>query len=186
MLPGFSSPAVGFDTPFEMLEACHERVERSLRLLARLAEHLDREGWDEPARQAAGDVLRYFDVAAPLHHEDEERHVFPAALAAQDATITTAVHRLQQDHQDRHRAWQAVRTSLQRFAQDPGTGVTPPAPLAAGERLAWATFASLYEAHIRLEEHLVYPAASSRCGPQARLAMGEEMAARRGVRPPAR
>ena len=115
MLPGFSAPAVGFDTPFEMLEACHERVERSLRLLTRLAEHLDRQGWDDPARRAASDVLRYFDVAAPLHHEDEERHVFPAALAAQDAAITAAVHRLQQDHQDMHRAWQAVRTRRRAF-----------------------------------------------------------------------
>lgn len=186
MLPGFSAPAVGFDTPFEMLEACHERVERSLRLLTRLAEHLDRQGWDDPARRAASDVLRYFDIAAPLHHEDEERHVFPAALAAQDAAITAAVHRLQQDHQDMHRAWQAVRTSLERFARDAHPPETPPAPLAADERSAWAAFASLYDAHIRLEEHLVYPAASSRCGPQVRQAMGEEMAARRGVRSPAR
>jgi len=25
-LPGFSTPAVGFEAPFDMLEACHERV----------------------------------------------------------------------------------------------------------------------------------------------------------------
>ena len=60
-----SSPAVGFDQPFEMLEACHERVERSLGLLLRLAEHLVSHGADEQARDAARDVLRYFDLAAP-------------------------------------------------------------------------------------------------------------------------
>jgi hypothetical protein len=25
-LPGFSTPAVGFEAPFDMLEACHERA----------------------------------------------------------------------------------------------------------------------------------------------------------------
>ena len=31
--PLFHSPSAGFDAPFEMLSACHERVERTLRLL---------------------------------------------------------------------------------------------------------------------------------------------------------
>ena len=31
-LPGFQSPAVGCDEPFEMLIACHERVQRMLDL----------------------------------------------------------------------------------------------------------------------------------------------------------
>lgn len=39
-----SAPAVGFDQPYEMLEACHERVERSLNLLLRLGAHLRARG----------------------------------------------------------------------------------------------------------------------------------------------
>ncbi|RZJ07918.1 MAG: hemerythrin domain-containing protein, partial [Rubrivivax sp.] len=31
-----AGPAVGFDQPFEMLAACHDRVRRSLDLLERL------------------------------------------------------------------------------------------------------------------------------------------------------
>ena len=79
-LPGFGGAAVGFDTPFEMLEACHERVQRSLDLLQRLTDYLHTHACDDSARQAARDVLRYFDMAAPLHHEDEELHVFPLLL----------------------------------------------------------------------------------------------------------
>lgn len=60
-----------------MLEACHERVQRTLGLLGRLREHVRKQGVDNDARQAARDVLRYFDIAAPLHHQDEELHVFP-------------------------------------------------------------------------------------------------------------
>jgi hypothetical protein len=37
-------PAASFEQPFEMLEACHERVQRMLALLARLREHLRSHG----------------------------------------------------------------------------------------------------------------------------------------------
>ena len=82
-LPGMRSPGAGFDQPFEMLDACHDRVRRSLDLLRRLRDYLrgHGHGCDDSARQAARDVLRYFDIAAPLHHEDEELHVFPPLLA---------------------------------------------------------------------------------------------------------
>ena len=70
-LPGFNTPAVGFEQPFEMLEACHERVQRSLALLGRIARHIDAQGHDAQSRSAAVDVLRYFDIAGPHHHEDE-------------------------------------------------------------------------------------------------------------------
>lgn len=35
-----AAPAAGFDEPFEMLTACHGRVDRMLALLQRLATHL--------------------------------------------------------------------------------------------------------------------------------------------------
>lgn len=84
-LPGHHAPGAGYEAPFEMLDACHERVGRMLRLLHKLRAHLQASGWDAQAAEAARDVLRYFNEAAPRHHEDEERHVFPAVLAAPDA-----------------------------------------------------------------------------------------------------
>ena len=51
-------PSASFEQPFEMLEACHERVHRMLGLLARLREHMCTHGADEQARQAARDVMR--------------------------------------------------------------------------------------------------------------------------------
>ena len=73
----FPGPGAGFEEPFEMLEACHQRVHRMLGLMQRLAAHLGETGADANAQQAARDVMRYFDLAAPAHHEDEERHVLP-------------------------------------------------------------------------------------------------------------
>ena len=98
-LPGMHTPGAGFDEPFAMLDACHDRVRRSLDLLERLRAYLQDKGCDDSARQAARDVLRYFDIAAPLHHEDEELHVFPPLLAqGGDERLAALVRQLQRDH----------------------------------------------------------------------------------------
>ena len=92
-----------------MLEACHERVERTLTLLSRLRSYLREQAVDDAARQAARDVLRYFDIAAPLHHEDEELHVFPLLLARGAPSVVALVRQLQQDHVHMAADWAAAR-----------------------------------------------------------------------------
>ena len=166
------APAAGFDEPFAMLEACHERVQRSLALLARLVDHVRAHGADAQASSAAADVLRYFDLAAPHHHEDEERHVFPRLLASGDAGLVEAVTRLQADHHAMAGAWAVLRMPLQRWARGEGTHDEADARAAAA-------FAALYADHIRVEEDLVYPAARRDADAAGLAAMGAEMAARR-------
>ena len=168
-----NSPSAGFDEPFEMLAACHERVERMLALLEKLQAHVAQHGTDAAAAQAARDVMRYFDQAGPAHHEDEERHVFPPLL--QDATVADAVRRLQAEHGQMEAQWPGVRADL--VAVEGGCGALP-----AGAAARWATYAALYRHHIVDEDGLVYPAARAQIGAEAQAAMGEEMARRRGVR----
>ncbi|MFP5465887.1 MAG: hemerythrin domain-containing protein, partial [Gammaproteobacteria bacterium] len=112
LLPG---PAPGYEQPFAMLEACHERVHRMLDLLERLRAYLPDHGADRSARDAARDVMRYFDQAAPNHHRDEELHVFPPLLAGGDADTAALVRRLQQDHVRMESAWQSARAVLARI-----------------------------------------------------------------------
>ena len=52
-VPGHASPDAGFEAPFELLTACHERVQRMLRLLDRLQQHLAERGWDAQGADAA-------------------------------------------------------------------------------------------------------------------------------------
>lgn len=175
-LPFPPAPAAGFDQPFELLQACHERVERMLRLMRRLRTHLQTQGCDEQARQAATDVLRYFDLAAPAHHEDEERHVFPALRAA--GLHLETVDRLQREHAEMGELWPAVRTLLRRVADGPWVPFTP------DEDGLLEQYASMYEWHMAAENELVFPTAKRQLDAAAQAAMGEEMAARRGaVRP---
>lgn len=176
--PGQRTPVASWDHPFEMLRACHERVQRMLSLLGKLQAHVVRNGVDEQAQQAARDVMRYFDQAAPLHHEDEELHVFPAALSMGDADATAGVKRLQADHHGMEAAWRQLRVDLQALLDLP-----PSAPLTR----AWQTaervqnFSALYSDHIRIEEDLIYPAVEAGLTPESAERMGCEMAGRRGA-----
>lgn len=175
-LPGFNTPAVGFDQPFAMLEACHERVQRTLGLLARLRDHVRSHGVDDNARQAARDVLRYFDIAAPLHHQDEELHVFPLLLARGAPEVQALVHQLQHDHVQMTADWAAARLCLQAMVDGVLTAI------GSDDELAFSRFAQRYDAHIAAEEGLAYPAARVLLAPAALADIGHEMAARRGAR----
>ena len=180
MLPGHSAPAAGFEAPFEMLATCHERVERMLSLQAKLQQHLLDKGCDTSARQAARDVMRYFDLAAPLHHQDEERHVFPALLSGPDAALHALVARLLQNHRDMEVAWAEARRVLLAVADSLESSWTP---LTLGQTAALTAFAALYRQHLDDEDRVAYPAAQAALSPDAVLAMSEDMMQRRGVAP---
>jgi hemerythrin-like domain-containing protein len=174
-LPGLHSPAAGFDEPFEVLSACHERVRRSLGLLQRLVAHVAQHGADDQARDAARDVARYFNLAAPAHHEDEERHLVPRLQASADARQREAAATLLADHALIRSRWQALRPLLQSLRD----GTLPPQP-ALGR--AAADFVQVHDGHLALEDTLVFPAAETLAraeGEAALAAMGTEMAARR-------
>lgn len=180
-LPGHRAPAAGFEAPFDMLDACHERVERMLKLLARLQQHLLVHGWDASVAQAARDVMRYFDQAAPLHHEDEERHVFPPLLAAGDPVLVPMVHKLQADHREMERSWVAVRDVLSSLTEPPPQGWTRITP-AQAEVLGH--FAGLYRHHLQDEDGLIYPASRKQLSAEALREMSADMMRRRGLEPP--
>lgn len=165
------APAAGFDQPFEMLVACHERVQRMLALLRRLGGHLQQHGADAQAADAACTVMRYFDLAGPAHHEDEERHVLPWLAAHGHAALAERLHA---DHGRMAADWVAVRAALAEVAAGRWAAHTAAATLAR-----WDAFARLYEAHIDAEEAQAYPPAAAALGAAALEAIGREMAARR-------
>lgn len=170
------APGASFDEPFEMLAACHERIERMLTLLGRLRAHLRTHGADAQAQQAARDILRYFDMAAPQHHLDEELHVFPPLLARGDAQLARLVERLQQDHLAMEANWREARAVLSLIADGAVDHLTQ------DDEARLDQFASLYDEHLRAEQDIAYPAAEGMLDDAARSAMGGEMARRRGAK----
>ena len=171
-----AGPAVGFDQPFEMLVACQVRMVRTLSLLERLGAHVQQQGCDEQARNAAADVLRYFDVAAPQHHMDEELHVLPRLRVSGHAAMAA---RLMADHQVMELDWAQLRPDLQAVIDGRlGALEVPPA------RARWTQFATLYRRHLAAEERHAFPSASQGLSSPEQRAMGAEMAQRRGAPSP--
>lgn len=169
-LPPPPRPGSSYEQPFELLEACHQRVERSLDLLLRLVTHLEARGGraDAMARETAADVRRYFNVAAPLHHQDEELHLFPA-LEARGGVSAALCAGLRAQHREMEALWALLDAAL--------AVLDDPARL---RRLAEA-FVALQRAHLATEEAQVFPAAGPLLSAAAQQAMGIEMAARRGL-----
>ena len=185
-LPGQSVPAASFAEPFEMLAACHERVERMLALLARLIDYLRTHEADPQSRQAARDVMRYFDLAAPLHHQDEELHVFPALLAGGDARLQALAQRLAAEHRRMEVLWRAVRAILQNVADaaspTPALPASLPMSLPETEERVLRDFIALYEQHLEAENEDAYPFAQAALDAGAIATMSADMQTRRGVK----
>jgi hemerythrin-like domain-containing protein len=166
-----AAPAAGFDEPFELMAACHERMERTLTLLERIGAHVATNGGDVQARDAAKDVLRYFTIAAPLHHEDEELHVLPRLREQGNGELAD---RLLADHREMEARWAAIVPELEAIRDG-----SMPAGTFEAARERWQAFAMLYRRHIAAEDHDAYPAASSATPDTVLRVMGEEMAGRR-------
>jgi hemerythrin-like domain-containing protein len=179
--PGFQSPAVGFDQPFDMLHACHDRVRRSLDLLERLAAHVQVHGHDAASRSAAADVLRYFDVAAPLHHEDEERHVLPALRASGRSELIALADRMASEHRLLQAQWAVLRQVLCAWQQAAApVALTQERTASVEEVMPLITrYATLYRTHAEAEEQQAFPSAAALIPAEEHAAAGAEMASRR-------
>jgi hemerythrin-like domain-containing protein len=170
----FRSPDAGFDEPVEMWLACHERVRRFTGLLPRLAEHVDRHGADDEAQATASSIRRYFNEAAPRHHEDEEVDLFPLLRERchdEPATIA-ALDRVEADHLVMAGLWRELDAVLARVAA--GETTTP-------KNDAVTRFGAMYDEHIRVEETVLLPALQRVVTAAEWQAIGRAMGERRGV-----
>jgi hemerythrin-like domain-containing protein len=158
---------------FEVLDAVHRRTLQALDALAMLLPRLESGEIDATARALAREVVQHFKNVSRAHHEDEERHVFPALARSADPEIVQAVLRLQQDHDWLEEDWMELAPHLEAVAL--GQPWFDLDVLREGA----AVFAALSQDHIALEETLIYPQARARLGEAQRAAMGREMAARR-------
>ncbi len=78
----------------ELLLDCHARIRTFCALANRLAQ-----GAPAPAaREAAGQLHRYFSVALPLHLRDEEQSVRPRLLRLDDPALSAALEAMTSEH----------------------------------------------------------------------------------------
>ena len=175
--PGFSAPAASFEVPLEMLSACHGRVEAQCQTMLRLVPHLAANGPDQAAREAAQNIMRYFDTAAKHHHADEEEDLFPALLRvapqSERAYLTGLIDALLAQHRELELAWGQVRRKLEGLL----LGAKPDLGMDEVERMV-----GLYRVHIAREEEQLLPLAAHLLEHAELDAVGRAMRLRRGIK----
>jgi pyridoxamine 5'-phosphate oxidase len=168
--------APGFDQPIAVLKHCHGRIRKQLGTLERLLSHLPEHGADEAARQAASAVLKYFEKAAHLHHDDEEQDLIPMlrAVAQGDdaATLQALAPVILQDHKDMDALWQDLHEQLTAIAEGSASALST----SSVQR-----FSQRYSSHMEREESTMAPMALRLFSPEQMTQLGTAMQRRRGL-----
>ncbi len=154
VIPQVSKMMIGFDTPLEMLKECHRKIRAQCATLERLVAHLKAHGSDQAAGEAASAIVRYFDLAAPKHHADEEQDLLPAlfeSVAGSDAVcIREIADALIADHRVLDREWDLLRFELCNVMQEKSDFL--------GDTEVFS-FIRHYQKHITFEEDYLFPIA---------------------------
>lgn len=167
-----SAPAPDFNSPLDMLHACHDRIMDQCTSLQKLMHHLPMQGCDEQAQQAALAILRYFDTAGQFHHQDEDIDLFPLMLATGNLDADALVKKLSGEHLVMDALWMILRAQLQEIAAG---------KLAELERKIVGDFSLAYGRHVMLENMQLLPLAAKLLNGQQLHDIGIKMAQRRGV-----
>ncbi|SHH52038.1 pyridoxamine 5'-phosphate oxidase [Massilia sp. CF038] len=171
--------APGFDQPIAVLKHCHDRIRKQLATLEKLLAHLPAHGADEQAQQAAAAVIKYFDKAAHLHHEDEEQDLIPmlqATAQGDDAALLgQLVPLILSEHHQMDAMWQNLHEALSGIAN------ASAATLNASEV---QRFVHMYSGHMEREESHVAPMAKRLFSAQQMAQLGQAMQLRRGIAVP--
>lgn len=169
-----------FTDPTGLLSDCHRRIEMFLGTLEAVAGVIDGPATEE-TRQALESALRYFAQAAPKHTADEEESLFPRLRQIQDAEVEAAFSNLEQ-LEDEHRWAAPLHAEVDRLGAQYLSLGSLSSPDVADFRKAVAILASMYKQHINVEDSLVFPLAARMLSDSVKIAIAEEMAARRKVR----
>lgn len=171
--PKTQTLAPSFEEPIEMLEACHDKIRFFCHQLFSLPEILKANGVNDGVRNTIDQIMRYFDVAAPLHHADEEQNVFPALLEI-CPELAPIIERLIGQHLELQHDWMKIREQL--------LAVKSGKAHALSARRAM-NFARRYRLHAEDEEEGIFILAAQHLSKEKLEELGEKMSARRHTHP---
>ena len=134
----FDTRSTTFAEPIEMLYACHDKVRRFCGQTRLLPGYIAEHGRNDIVLQTIRQISQYFNVAAPLHHQDEENDFFPLLLQyAPEAKAD--IDELLRQHENLHANWAAVQTEFDKLHEHAGH-------MPDGEILA--RFTAAYDVHL--------------------------------------
>jgi iron-sulfur cluster repair protein YtfE (RIC family) len=167
-----AKPDSGFDDPLGMLKDCHRRIEHFLQILCFVAERAHGRILTGEEAAAVEAALNYFRVGGRRHTEDEEQSLFPRLMAAGGFA---EIDRLEQDHAEADEVHAEVEGLYLSWISSGSLGESE------HRRLLSSTgrLRSLYQAHIQIEDNVVFPKAARILDKGAIGAIGQEFRVRR-------
>ena len=120
----FETKSVTFAEPIEMLYACHGKVRRFCNQVAMLSDYIAENGCNQIVLQTIRQIAQYFNVAAPLHHEDEEENFFPLLLQYAPQA-KESVDELLRQHVSLHGNWDGVAAEFASLKQTTPISLMP-------------------------------------------------------------
>jgi hemerythrin-like domain-containing protein len=170
-----AKPDSGVDDPIGMLTDCHRRIEHFLHVLCHVAEQASGRALNDEESAAVRASLEYFRKGGQRHNADEEDSLFPRLRAAAQQNEFSEIAGLEGDHRDGNQLHEAVEKLYEKWLQ--GGALAP----ADQDKLLSLTrhLKHLYEAHIRLEEQVVFPRAAQLLDRQTIAQIGQEFRKRR-------
>lgn len=138
-------------------------------LLERLAPWLAAHGIDKEATDSARRLLRYFNTAGELHHQDEEIDLFP--MLSNDDALKSLIDRLRAEHRELEQHWAILASELEGLLKGRHRQVEL--------HNALVPFCAAYRRHIHDEEHELLTKAKNLLDRKQLRRLGESMAERR-------
>ena len=140
------------EEPVDLLLACHGRLRHFSELSLALATRTDID--EEQIRDASHRLLRYFEVALPLHEADEESTIAPA-LAAVVPPARAALEQMRDQHVLLHDVLAELFPLWRRAEREPAS-IDRDALGPHARRLA-----AILDVHLALEETTIFPMVKS-------------------------
>lgn len=171
-----AKPDSGFDDPIGMLRDCHRRIEHFLNILCGVAERAPGRALTDEETAAIQAALHYFRVGGQRHTADEEESLFPRLRAQVGSANLSELGTLEHDHRDANHLHAAADSLYSAWIANGSLNSEE------ARRLLSATkqLKLLYEAHIEIEEGIVFPRAAEVLDRQTIAAIGQEFRSRRG------
>lgn len=168
------SDADRLEPPLDVLADWHRRGTALFDAMRQLARRGPASLVDGATRRQADAIVAYFDRSISVHHEDEERDLFPALLESMAGSDPVCLREMIAGATDGHRAqaaaWHGVRPAFAALAA--GTPATPDAGLVEA-------MIGVCEELFRREDEELLPMASRLLGDEARDGILGAMLARR-------
>jgi len=158
---------------FDLLVGCHQRIRHFTAAAIKLA-HAQSASPDE-IRLAAAGIQRYYSVSLPLHEADEEDSLRPRLEALSDEHISHALVAMHHQHMAMDELIERLWPLLVLLERNPAV-----VHETGGEMCAITkALEEVFDAHLKLEEELIFPAIRERLPLTEQDAILAEMRSRR-------